>query len=192
MTEQEKMRQGLWYDANFDQDLVRIRKEAEKLTAAFNAAAPDDPAREEILCRLLGLDRLPDGSEILQPLWTDYGRYTRFGEATFVNHGCYFMDGGGISIGSHVFIGPFCGFYTATHPMAYRDRDRGLEKALPIVVGDHCWFGANVSVMPGVTIGRGCVIAAGSVVTRDIPDDSLAVGVPAVVKRRIDQDAPLP
>ena len=71
--------------------------------------------------------------------------------------------------------------------MDYTNRNKGLEKALPIKVGDNCWFGANVSVMPGVTIGNGCVIAAGSVVTKDLPDNSLAAGVPATIKRKIEQ-----
>ena len=97
------------------------------------------------------------------------------------------MDGGGITIGENVFIGPYCGFYTASHPMDIANRNKGLEKALPIVVGDNCWFGANVSVLQGVTIGSGCVIAAGSVVTSDIPDNCMAAGVPAVVKKKIEQ-----
>lgn len=77
------------------------------------------------------------------------------------------MDGGTITIGKNVFIGPFCGFYTASHPVNYKDRNKELEKALPIHIGDNCWFGANVTVLQGVTIGSGCVIAAGSVVTHD-------------------------
>ena len=71
--------------------------------------------------------------------------------------------------------------------MDFARRNKGLEKALPIKVGDNCWFGANVSVMPGVTIGSGCVIAAGSVVTKDVPDNSLVAGVPAAVKSKIEQ-----
>ena len=93
----------------------------------------------------------------------------------------------GGTVPEDVFIGPFCGFYTATHPLDFARRNKGLEKALPIHVGDNCWFGANVSVMPGVTIGSGCVIAAGSVITKDVPDNSLVAGVPAVVKSKIEQ-----
>lgn len=104
-----------------------------------------------------------------------------------MNHSCYFMDGGGVHIGNNVFIGPFCGFYTASHPMNYADRNQGLERALPITVGDNCWFGANVSVLQGVIIGSGCVIAAGSVVTEDVPDNCMVAGVPAVIKKRIEQ-----
>ena len=98
------------------------------------------------------------------------------------------MDGARIIIGDHVFIGPYCGFYTATHPLEYKRRNQGLEKALPITIGNNCWLGANVSVMPGVTIGEGCVIGAGSVVTKDIPAYSLAAGVPCVVKRKIENE----
>ena len=71
--------------------------------------------------------------------------------------------------------------------MDYHSRNQGLERALPITIGDNCWFGANVTVMPGVKIGSGCVIGAGSVVTKDIPDNSLAIGVPARVIKEIDQ-----
>ena len=77
--------------------------------------------------------------------------------------------------------------FRASHPLKAKDRNLGLEKALPIVVGDNCWFGANVSVLQGVTIGSGCVIAAGSVVTEDLPDNVVAAGVPAVVKKIIEQ-----
>lgn len=183
MTELEKMRRGEWYDANYNEDLKKLREETDELQHQFNQAAPKDPEKAEILRRLLGVETLPEGLSINAPVYFDYGSYTRFGKGVFANHGCYFMDGGGIDIGDNAFIGPFCGFYTATHPLQYAERNKGLEKALPIHVGDNCWFGASVSVMPGVTIGSGCVIAAGSVVTEDIPDNALAAGVPAKVKK---------
>lgn len=96
------------------------------------------------------------------------------------------MDGGGITFGDNVFVGPNCGFYTATHPLKYEDRNKGLELAEPISVGSNTWFGGNVVVLPGVTIGEGSVIGAGSVVTKDIPPNSLAVGNPCKVIRQID------
>lgn len=186
MTEREKMLRGQLYDANFDPDILRERLHAENLSWEYNALRPDDPRRREILSEILG-GRLNEGLTVLSPVYFDYGPLTRLGKGTFVNHGCYFMDGGTITIGENVFIGPFTGFYTAAHPTDYARRNQGLEWAKPIVVGDNCWFGANCSVMPGVTIGSGCVIAAGSVVTTDLPENSLAAGVPAVVKKRIDQ-----
>ena len=186
MTEKDKMLKGEWYDANFDKELVDVRRKAELLCYDFNMARPGSDVQNNALRELLGAE-IPEGVTVLAPVYFDYGNYTKLGKGTFVNHGCYFMDGGTVTIGENVFIGPFCGFYTATHPMNYTDRNKGLEKALPIKVGDNCWFGANVSVMPGVTIGSGCVIAAGSVVTEDVPDNSMVAGVPAVVKKEIQQ-----
>ena len=185
MTEREKMLTGELYDANFDPELLQQRLAAENLTWELNALRPDDPRRRELLVRIMG--ELNEGVTVLGPVYFDYGHLTTIGRGTFVNHGCYFMDGGGITIGENVFVGPFTGFYTATHPTDYARRNAGLEWAKPITVGDNCWFGANCSVMPGVTIGSGCVIAAGSVITEDIPDNCMAAGVPAVVKKKIEQ-----
>lgn len=187
MAEKDKMLKGEWYDANFDEELVEVRRKAETFCYDFNMARPGSDAQNNALKALLGTE-IPEGVTVLAPVYFDYGNYTKLGKGTFVNHGCYFMDGGTVTIGENVFIGPFCGFYTATHPMNYKDRNKGLEKALPITIGDNCWFGANVSVMPGVTIGSGCVIAAGSVVTEDVPDNSMVAGVPAVVKKKIEQN----
>ncbi len=186
MTEYEKMLRGELYDANFDPNILKERMKAESLSYDYNNLRPDDPKRQEVLKEILGYE--PEALTLLSPVYFDYGPLTKFGKGVFVNHGCYFMDGGGITIGDSTFIGPFSGFYTAAHPVDYERRNQGLEWALPIVVGKNCWFGANVSVMPGVTIGDGCVIAAGSVVTKDIPANSVAAGVPAVVKKKIEQE----
>ncbi len=186
MTEKEKMLKGQWHDANFDPDLLKERQRAEELCYDFNTARPGSDAQRAALAKLLGAD-VPQGVAVLAPVWFDYGAQTHFSEGVFVNHGCYFMDGGTITIGKNVLIGPSCGFYTASHPMDYAARNTGLERALPIRIGDNCWFGGNVTVLQGVTIGSGCVIAAGSVVTHDLPDNCLAAGVPAEVKRFIEQ-----
>ena len=185
MTEREKMLRGELYDANFAPDILKDRMNAEVLTWEFNGLRPDDPKRQELLREIMG--ELNEGVTVLSPVYFDYGALTKLGEGTFVNHGCYFMDGGSITIGKNCFIGPYTGFYTAAHPTDYARRNLGLEWAKPIRVGDNCWFGANCSVMPGVTIGSGCVIAAGSVVTTDLPDNAIAAGVPAVVKKTIEQ-----
>lgn len=187
MTEREKMDAGQWYDANYDKELLEERLEADRLCYTYNHARPGSDEQAEALKGLLKTD-LPDGLSISPMLYFDYGSRTHFGKGCFVNHGAYFMDGGGIYIGDNAYIGPFCGFYTASHPLKFKDRNKGLEKASPIHIGDNCWLGANVSIMPGVTIGNGCVIAAGSVVTKDIPDNCLAAGVPAQVKKKIDQE----
>ena len=97
------------------------------------------------------------------------------------------MDCAKVEIGDNTFIGPNCQFYTPIHPMDYKTRNTFLEWAKPITVGKNCWLGGSVIVLPGVKIGDGCVIGAGSVVTKDIPNDSVAVGNPAKVIRKIEQ-----
>ena len=144
-----------------------------------------DEKRNEVIEKILGY--FPENLVLLSPFTADYGKNIKLGKNVFVNINNYFMDGATIEIGDHVFIGPSCGFYTANHPLDYTNRNQGLEKALPIKVGDNCWFGANVSVMPGVTIGSGCVIAAGAVVTKDMPGNSLIAGIPAKVIKTIEQ-----
>lgn len=186
MTEKEKMARGEWHNANFDEEILAERIKAESLCHQFNAAPPFSDIQTSAIKELLDSD-VPEGLTVLAPVYFDYGYKTKFGTGCFVNHGCYFMDGGMITVGNNVFIGPFCGFYTASHPMDFRTRNTGLERALPIVIGDNCWFGGNVTVLQGVTIGSGCVIAAGSVVTEDIPDNAMAAGIPAAVKKYIEQ-----
>ena len=133
----------------------------------------------------------PDGSghrvvaELLSPLYVDYGERVRIGDGCFINHGAYLMDGGGITIGSHVFIGPNLGAYTAVHPLVAEERNQGLERALPIVIGDNVWIGGDVTILPGVTIGAEAVIGAGSVVTKDVPAGVVAAGNPCRVLRPI-------
>ena len=116
MTEKDKMLHGEWHDANFDDALLRERRNAELLCYDFNMAKPGSDEQNTALKDLLSTE-LPDGLTVLAPVYFDYGTYTHFGRGTFVNHGCYFMDGGTIHIGENVFIGPFCGFYTASHPI---------------------------------------------------------------------------
>lgn len=186
MKEIEKMLKGKWYDANFDQELLVMRQKAELNCFDFNMSKPGSDEQLFALRKLLR-NKLPKGLTVLAPVYFDYGKYTYFSEDVFINHGCYFMDGGSITIGKNTFVGPFCGFYTSNHPLNYADRNKGLEQALPIHIGDNCWIGANVTVLPGVTVGNGCVIAAGSVVTNDLADNAIAAGVPAVVKKYIDQ-----
>ena len=187
MTESEKMKLGLWYDANFDDELVQQRLIAEDLCFELNNTRPSKiEDRNAILDQLI--PNLGNNCTILSPFMTDYGCYCSIGHDTFINHNAYLMDGGGITIGHHCFIGPNCGMYTAIHPMLAEERNQGLEKALPIVIGDNCWIGADVTILPGVTIGSNTIIGAKSVVTKDIPDHVLALGNPCRVIRPITED----
>ncbi len=186
MTEREKMLQGMWYDANYDEGLLEERLQAEELYFAYNQTGPRETERKEQLLQAL-FPNMEKEVVILSPIYTDYGYNCRIGEATFINHGAYLMDAGKITIGSHCFIGPNCGMYTAIHAMLPEERNRGIERAKPIVLGDNVWLGGNVIILPGVTIGSNTVIGAGSVVTKDIPSGVVAAGNPCRVMREITQ-----
>lgn len=187
MTERERMEAGMWYDANFDPGLAKLRLEVKDLCWRFNMLAPS--AAEErlgLLRQIVG--KLDEPCEVLSPFMVDYGFNVSIGAGSFINHDSYLMDCAPITIGSHVFIGPRFGAYTALHPLLHDQRNTGMECAKPITIDDNCWFGGNVTVLPGVHIGEGCVIGAGSVVTRDIPANSLAMGVPCRVIRPLSED----
>lgn len=180
----ELMAEGVWYDAGQDAELAALRQKAQELCYEFNQTRPGDLVRQkELLGELLG--SCGEDVELWAPFQVDYGFNVSIGDYTFVNHGAYLMDGAKIQIGSHCFIGPGFGAYTAQHPLVAEERNSFIERALPVAVEDSCWIGANVSVMAGVTIGEGSVIGAGSLVTKDIPPRSLAYGVPARVVRPI-------
>ena len=102
-----------------------------------------------------------------------------------MNHNCIILDGTKVEFGDNVFIAPNCGFYTAWHPLDYETRNKGLEYAKPIKVGNNVWIGGNVNVLPGVTIGDNVVIGAVSVVNKEIPSNSVAVGNPCKVIKEI-------
>lgn len=128
---------------------------------------------------------IPNSTLVCPPFHCDHGTEIHLGEHVFINYNCTMLDSGGIHIGSHTKIGPNCQFYTPNHPTNHIERREPKEIAHPIRIGEDCWLGGGVIICPGVTIGNRCIIAAGSVITHDIPDDSLAAGVPAVVKRKL-------
>ena len=187
-TEKEKMLAGELYDANYNRELIAERQRCKDLCHEYNMTVPSQTEkREELMRRLLG--RTGERFLIEQPFYCDYGYNIEIGEDFYANVNCVILDGAKVTFGRNVFIAPNCGFYTAGHPLDIAQRNSGLEYARPITVGNDVWIGANVAVLPGVTIGDGCVIGAGSVVTRDIPAHSLAVGNPCRVIRRIgDED----
>ena len=184
MTEKEKMLQQQLYDANYDRELEEERIRCKTLCQEYNALPIGDlEARHQFIKTILG--KTGENVHIEPDFWCDYGYRIEVGENFYANHGLIILDAGGVRFGHDVFIGPSCGFHTSGHPMDYELRNRGLEYALPVTVGDNVWFGAGVQVMPGVTIGSNVVIGGGSVVVKDIPSDSVAVGNPCRVIRQI-------
>lgn len=184
MTEGEKMRRGLLYDANNDPELLAERALCKDLCFAYNQLPPSRTEEQEALIRRL-LGRTRERFCVTAPFWCDYGRNIEIGENFYTNHNCVILDGAKVTFGDNVFIAPNCVFSTAGHPLDAGQRNRGLEYAYPITVGDNVWFGASVTVLPGVRIGSNTVIGAGSVVNRDIPDGVVAVGNPCRVLRPI-------
>lgn len=184
MTEAEKMGQGLLYDANYDRELLAARARCKDLCFAFNQTMPSRVEEQETIIRSL-LGEVGAHFCITAPFWCDYGTNIRVGDNFYTNHNCVILDGARVTFGDNVFIAPNCVFSTAGHPLDTEQRNRGLEYAYPITVGDNVWFGASVTVLPGVTIGSNTVIGAGSLVNRDIPDGVVAVGNPCRVLRKI-------
>ena len=186
MTELEKCQAGLCYDTTFTG-----REEAHLVCAElcydYNHTRPSDMAgREAILHKLFG--KLGKNPYVEPTLFCGFGFNIEAGDNFFANNNCVFVDPGKITFGNNVFIAPNCGFYTAHHPIDRDMRNALYEYAKPITVGDDVWFGGNTVVLPGVTIGSNVVIGAGSVVTKDIPDNCVAYGNPCRVIRPITEE----
>lgn len=187
MTEKEKCQEGLLYDANYDKNLEMERSRCKDLCHTFNSILPSQQEkRREIMGTILG----KTGAVFLieQSFWCDYGYNIEIGERFYANHGCVILDAASVIFGDDVFVAPNCGFYTAGHPLSPDLRNRGLEYAKPITVGNNVWIGGNVTVMPGVTIGDNTIIGSGSVVTKDIPSGVIAVGNPCRILREITEE----
>ena len=188
MTEKEKMLNNLMYDANYDIELLNDRNKAKDLCFKFNNTKPSEVEQQVIILKKL-LQTTQDSFTITAPFWCDYGYNIRLGKNFYSNHNLVILDPAKVIFGDNVFVGPNCGFYTAGHPIDSERRNKGLEYAYPITVGNNVWFGGGVQVMPGVTIGDNVVIGAGSIVVKDIPSNCVAVGNPCNVIREItDED----
>ena len=184
MTEWEKAQNGYLYDANYDKEIVEARTKCADLCYQFNNCKPSDIERQkEILDEMLG--SIKGTPVVTAPVYCDYGFNISIGENFYANHNVTILDGAKVTFGDNVFIAPNCVFSTAGHAIDSEQRNKGLEIALPITVGDSVWIGTNVSVLPGVTIGNNTIIGAGSVVNKDIPDGVIAAGNPCRVIRKI-------
>lgn len=167
-------------DAELAQDSAR----AQRLTHQINTMDPTDhEGRRKLLTELLG--GFGEGSEIRPPVQLDYGYQTVVGARSFANFGLVCLDVATVTIGDDVQIGPNVQLLTPTHPLDPGPRREKWEAAQPIVIGDNVWLGGGVIVCPGVTVGENTVVGAGSVVTRDLPANVVAVGSPARVVKQL-------
>src|SRR5688500_18996370 len=146
-----------------------------KLSATLNTSTDVDQIRERI-SEIIGT-QLDESTTIFAPFHTNFGRFIQIGKNVFINHACTCLDMGGITIEDDVFIGPKVNLITENHPIDPANRKALICK--PIVIKRNAWIGAAATIMPGVTIGENSIVAAGAVVSKDIPANAIAAGVPA-------------
>ena len=184
MSEKDKMLAGELYDANYNKELFEKRIYAKELCKEFNDCNVRNLEEKKSILEKLFQKRID--TVLIEPnFYCDYGFNIHLGKNFYSNHNLVILDANKVEFGNNVFIGPNCGFYTSGHPLDYKTRNKGLEYAKPIKVGNNVWFGGNVCVLPGVTIGDNVVIGAGSVVNKDIPSNVVAVGNPCKVVKEI-------
>lgn len=154
-----------------------------KKTAELNTLVTDDFDKiRSVFSELIG-KKVDDTFILLPPFYTDYGLNINIGKNALVNHGCTFMDRGGITIEDNVLIAPKVNLITTNHPIEISERQHTYSK--PIVIKKNAWIGAASTIMPNVTIGENAIVAAGSVVTKDVPPNTTVAGVPAkIIKNR--------
>lgn len=186
MNQKERMLAGLPYKAWLD-GLKEERMENKLKIHEYNSTCPgDDKKMKEMIKNILG----KTGEEICieQPFRCDYGKNIEVGNNFFANYNCVILDVAKVTIGENVMFAPNVSIYTAGHPIHPESRNSGYEYGIPVTIGDNVWIGGNVVITPGVTIGNNVVIGAGSVVTKDIPDNVIAVGSPCRVVREITEN----
>ena len=184
MTEKDKMLNGELYSPEEDITLYNERLKCKKLCHSYNNLLPDEfEKRNNHIKKLLG--KTGNKYWIEQPFYCDYGYNIEIGENFYSNHNLIILDCAKVKFGNNVFVGPNCGIYTAEHPIDAETRNKGLEFAKPITIGNNVWIGGGVTIIAGVNIGNNVVIAAGATVTKDIPDNCVVGGVPAKIIKKI-------
>ena len=183
MTEKEKMLAGEVYDA-CNPELLEELNAVKVLCQQYNQLLPTDfAARNEMLQQMLG--QADTDTFINQPFYCDYGKHIRVGKRFFANFCLTVLDEALVTFGDDCFVGPNVSIYTACHSTNPVERNTRQEWAKPVTIGNNVWIGGSVTILAGVTIGDNCTIGAGSVVTRDIPANSVAIGNPARVVKQV-------
>ncbi|KAJ5246823.1 hypothetical protein N7468_001806 [Penicillium chermesinum] len=187
----EKMISGMLYDS-FVPELVEGRLRARKLIKKYNDYLPDEATpeslardREAMLAQLLGC--VGKGVDLDPPLRVDYGCNIIVGDGVYANFGLVVLDCAIVRIGDRTILGPNVHIYAATHPTSVKERREIPDYSKEVTIGDDCWIGGNSVIMPGVAIGNGVTVGACSVVTKDIPSYSVALGSPAKVVKTLDE-----
>ncbi len=184
MTEYEKAEAGYLYSAHADPEVDRGRRRSQELNYAYNQLAPSQlEERRRMLQENLG--HMGKDCVVEQPFYGDFWERISLGDHFFSNYNFVVLAGNKVTIGDHVLIGPDCGIYAAGHPVDVELRLAGIEYAWPVCIEDNVWIGGGVKIMGGVRIGKNSIIAAGSIITRSIPEGVLAAGNPCRIIRSL-------
>lgn len=188
MNQRERMLSGLPYKAWLD-GLEEDRQACKQKIYDFNQLPPSRQSKEapQMIKNIFG--KTGENVWVEAPFHCDYGWNIEVGENFYSNYNLTILDVGKVTLGKNVQIAPNVSIYTAGHPVHPDSRNSGYEYGIPVTIGDNVWIGGNTVILPGVTIGNNVVIGAGSVVSKDIPDNMIAVGNPCKVIREItDED----
>jgi acetyltransferase-like isoleucine patch superfamily enzyme len=160
-----------------------MSQEALKITMQMNNSYHEPAEIRKMFEQLIG-KKIPKGFGLFPPFHTDFGKNITIGENVFINEGCSFQDQGGITIGNNCLIGHNVVIATLNHEED--PEHRGDLHAKPVIIGNQVWIGANATILPGITIGDGAIVAAGAVVTKDVPTRMVVAGVPAKIIKKVD------
>ncbi len=185
--EKHKMLNSKKYNPSLDYPLFLERVACKSLCNKYNQLHPGNISER---CKLINQIIGKTGKVFIieQPFMCDYGYNIEFGDNFGANHNLLILDSAKVTFGDNVMIGPNCSFITTKHPITSETRKQGIQWAEPITIKDNVWICANVTVLAGITIGENSVIGAGSVVTKDIPPNSFAVGIPCKIVKIIENE----
>ena len=186
MTQAERMKKGLLY-LPLDEEILKVQLDAQELLYDYNRTRPHETEkRRELLKKMFG--EIGENCYIEPPLYANWGvKNCRFGSNIYANYGLTLVDDEEISVGDNTMIGPGVVISSAGHPVLPELREKGYQYNLPVRIGRNCWIGSGTIINPGVSVGDNTVIGAGSVVTKDIPANVVAVGAPCRVMREISE-----